>query len=299
MDVKERVCPLPSLFFPFFSFPLLLLIGLLLLVCGLSDCNPKPVIFNFGDSNSDTGTYFIMHGRISQISQTLAQSLSIQTQGRMSDGQLVLDFFCESLNAHYLSPFLESIDANFTNGVNFAMSGSSIAPTSVFFSLQNQVAHFSRFKRRSLDFVSKGDKDLLGNEDFENAIYVIDIGQNDIDAAFSSQSYVVAVQRIPFFISEIENAMWVLYQQGARKFWVHNTGPLGCLPKTLTSSNFPANDLDQHGCVTSFNSGAQLFNEGLRRLRDKLAHEMKDAIIVYVDIYAIKYDLIANSSVYG
>lgn len=31
----------------------------------------------------------------------------------------------------------------------------------------------------------------------------------------------------------------------------------------------------------------------------ELGSEMKDATIVYVDIYAIKYDLIANSSNYG
>ncbi|RAL42021.1 hypothetical protein DM860_018195 [Cuscuta australis] len=295
-SVKERSCLLPSLFF---IAPSLVFIGILLLVSGISGYNPRPVIFNFGDSNSDTGTYFIMHGKIAQLPQSVIQSLSLQFQGRMSDGRLILDFLCESLNASYLSPFVESVGANFTNGVNFAMSGSSIIPTSDFFSLQNQVAHFGRFKRRSLDFFYEEDKDLLGNEEFENGLYLIDIGQNDLATVFGIHTYDEVVKRISTLISEIENSMWVLYQQGARKFWVHNTGPLGCLPEILASRKYSASELDQYGCVVTVNKGARVFNDELLRLCNKLTRVMKDAVIVYVDVHNIKYDLIANPSTFG
>lgn len=82
---------------------------------------------------------------------------------------------------------------------------------------------------------------------------------------------------------------------------MHNTGPLGCLPQKLSLIQTPTANVsvDQHGCISSYNSAARLFNDGLNQLCEKLRSEMKDATIVYVDIYSIKYDLIANSNKYG
>ena len=90
-----------------------------------------------------------------------------------------------------------------------------------------------------------------------------------------------------------------LYKEGARVFWVHNTGPLGCLPQKLSMVKRSSNDLDPYGCLSSYNAAARVFNEGLRHLCDEMRSEMKDATIVYVDMYAIKYDLISNSTKYG
>lgn len=91
--------------------------------------------------------------------------------------------------------------------------------------------------------------------------------------------------------------MQTLYTQGGRNFWIHNTGPLGCLPQKL--SLVQNKDLDPYGCLSSYNSAARLFNEGLHHLCLDMRSELKDATIVYVDIFAIKYDLIANSTKYG
>lgn len=88
-----------------------------------------------------------------------------------------------------------------------------------------------------------------------------------------------------------------LYNGGARKFWVHNTGPFGCLPKLLALAQ--KKDLDSVGCLSSYNSAARLFNEALFHLTQKLRTELKDATLIYVDIYAIKYDLITNATKYG
>ncbi|CAK9166733.1 unnamed protein product [Ilex paraguariensis] len=205
----------------------------------------------------------------------------------------------ESLNSNYLTPYLESSGQNFTNGANFAISGSSTLPRSVLFSLDVQILQFNRFHNRSLEFVSKGVKYLVGDEDFKNALYTIDIGQNDLSAAFGHLSFVQVTEQIPSFISEIKDAIWSLYQHGGKNFWVHNTGPLGCLPQKLATSNENARIFDKHGCLQSLNEGAQLFNEKLRELCEQLRSEMKNATIVYVDVYAIKYDLIAHSAIYG
>lgn len=55
-----------------------------------------------------------------------------------------------------------------------------------------------------------GVKNLVGEEDFKNALYAIDIGQNDLAAAFGQGlSLEQVVEKIPSFISEIKDAILV------------------------------------------------------------------------------------------
>lgn len=94
--------------------------------------------------------------------------------------------------------------------------------------------------------------------------------------------------------------MQTLYDHGGRKFWIHNTGPLGCLPQKLSLIQLlQKKDLDTYGCISSYNAAVRLFNEALLHLCQKMRSELKDATIVHVDIFSIKYDLIANSTKYG
>lgn len=58
-------------------------------------------------------------------------------------------------------------------------------------------------------------------------------------------------------------------------------------------------DLDQHGCLASYNAAAKLFNQMLDHMCERLRIELRDATIIYIDIYVIKYSLIANSKAYG
>ena len=55
----------------------------------------------------------------------------------------------------------------------------------------------------------EGYKNLVGEDGFKNALYMIDIGQNDLTAAFNNVPYDQVIQKIPTFISEIKEAMWV------------------------------------------------------------------------------------------
>ncbi|OMP09401.1 Lipase, GDSL [Corchorus olitorius] len=262
-----------------------------------SQCKKQPIIFNFGDSNSDTGG--LTSGLGFPVNLPNGRSYFRRSTGRLSDGRLLLDFLCQSLNASFLSPYLDSLGGSkFRNGANFAVVGSSTLPKFVPFSLNIQIMQFLHFKARSLELVHAGSRNLINEEGFRNALYIIDIGQNDIADSFDKNlSYAQVTKRIPSVVTEINNAVKTLYNQGGRKFWIHNTGPLGCLPQKLWLVQ--TKDLDPHGCISSYNSAAQLFNEALRHMTLQLRSELVDATIVYVDIYAIKYDLIANSSKYG
>ncbi|GFQ07629.1 GDSL esterase/lipase lip-4 [Phtheirospermum japonicum] len=258
----------------------------------------RPVIFNFGDSNSDTGGQTAGLGL--EAGYPYGRAFFRRPTGRVCDGRLVIDFLCEYLDTHYLSPYLDSLEPDFSNGANFAISGSCTLPRFLKFNLNIQILQFKHFYNRSVELNSKGHSNLVGEDDFKNALYTIDIGQNDLAGSFGSLSYAQAIERIPSFISEIKDALWAIYQLGGRNFWVHNTGPLGCLPLELaTRDKLNNSDFDQYGCIKSFNDGAKAFNAKLNALCEELRSQMENSTIVYVDMYSIKYDLIANSTSYG
>lgn len=198
----------------------------------------------------------------------------------------------ENVRTNYLSPYLEAVQADFSNGVNFAVGGSATLPRYVAFSLSTQVLQFRRFRNHSLQLRSQ-----LQEDDFRKAVYTIDIGQNDLTAAFNSGPYDQVLLKIPSFISEIKDALWALYLVGGRNFWVHNTGPLGCLPEKLGTRKPDKTELDAYGCIASMNEAARVFNSRLKDACQQVGDEMQNgSSIVYVDVYSIKYNLIANAT---
>ena len=60
------------------------------------------------------------------------------------------------MKSNYLSPYLESLEADFSNGANFAIAGSATLPKYVAFSLNIQILQFRRFHNHSLRLQSQG-----------------------------------------------------------------------------------------------------------------------------------------------
>lgn len=88
--------------FPFFSI-LYLLTAIFLCYPNLahSDCKNPPIIFNFGDSNSDTG------GLVAGLGYTVnlpnGRAFFGRSTGRLSDGRLLIDFLCTFLFFRFIS----------------------------------------------------------------------------------------------------------------------------------------------------------------------------------------------------
>ncbi|KAA8545074.1 hypothetical protein F0562_019827 [Nyssa sinensis] len=264
-----------------------------------------PAVFNFGDSNSDTGG--LVAGMGDRLDPPYGQIYFQKPSGRFCDGRLIIDFLMDAMDLPFLNAYLEAIGAPiFKKGCNFATAGSTILPataTSVSpFSFGIQVSQFLRFKARVLELQAKSkkfNKYLPAEDYFQRGLYTFDIGQNDLAGAFYSKSLDQILGSIPTILSEFEAGIKRLYDQGARNFWIHNTGPLGCLAQNIARFGTDPSKLDELGCVSSHNQASKLLNLQLHALCKKLQGQFSDANVTYIDIFAIKSNLIANYSQYG
>ena len=274
-------------------------------IFGTKKCD-FPAIFNFGASNADTGGLAAAFGT---PKPPYGETYFHRSTGRYSDGRIILDFIANSFGFPYLSPYLNSLGSNFTHGANFASFGSTIRiPTSIIpqgrfspFSLGIQYIQFRDFIPKVKEINDKGGvfATLVPKKKyFSKGLYTFDIGQNDLTAGFLSNATVQQVNAsvpdmIDTFIMNIKN----IYNLGARSFWVHNTGPIGCLPLIL--STFPTAIKDDCGCAKDYNDVSQFFNLKLKQGLAQLREAFPSASFTYVDTYSPKYSLFCNPKKYG
>ncbi|KAE9588921.1 hypothetical protein Lal_00012521 [Lupinus albus] len=269
-------------------------------------------IFNFGDSNSDTGCMAAaFYPEISPYGQTFFN----EPVGRASDGRLIIDFIAKHLGFPFLSAYINSIGTSYRNGANFAAGSSTILRQNKTyfdggtpFTLEIQTQQFNQFKARTGKLLASAKNSSYINqfprpEEFAKAIYTLDIGQNDIAAVINNggkEDFKVVVSNI---IQYFSNQVQLLHGLGARTFWIHNTGPIGCLPVNLPMHNAIINPqvgyLDQNGCVKYQNEMAIMFNQELKNLVIQLRTLFSDASFTYVDIFSAKYHLISNAKQEG
>ncbi|WCJ44643.1 GDSL-like Lipase/Acylhydrolase superfamily protein [Euphorbia peplus] len=283
------------------SFPILLLIfaSIFISTFALSSCE-FPAIFSFGDSNSDTGS---IEAAFVRLNPPYGDTYFQKPAGRYCDGRLIVDFIAEKLNIPHVNAYLNSMGTNFTNGANFASGGatidlySSILPygASSPFNLQIQYLQFLKFKLNSQLLRKQGGvfAELMPKEEsFSKALYMFDIGQNDIGVGLLTGKSIQEVNAsIPNIINKLSTIVENVYKSGGRSFWILNTAPLGCLPYILI--NLPS-EKDEAGCAKIYNQLAEYFNFKLNESIAQLRTEYPLATFVYVDIYSIKYSLFTS-----
>lgn len=136
-------------------------------------------------------------------------------------------------------------------------------------------------------------------EYFSKALYTMDTGQNDLHHGLKTMTEDQVKKSIPSIIGRFSFSVEMLYQHGARAFWIHNTGPIGCLPYFVINHPPKPENLDPVGCVKSYNEVAQEFNHQLKDKVSQLRNQLKDSLLVYVDMYTAKYSLISKAKEHG
>ncbi|XP_038989550.1 GDSL esterase/lipase ACHE-like [Phoenix dactylifera] len=264
-----------------------------------------PAVVNLGDSNSDTGGLSAAFG---PVRTPYGETFFRMPAGRYSDGRLIIDFIAESFGLPYLSAYLDSLGTNFRHGANFASAAATIMPQNTTlsqggyspFSLDVQLDEFLQFKSRSQTIYERGGvyRELMPRKEyFSRGLYTFDIGQNDI-TAFSFLN-ISANDYIPNALNEFSSVIKSIYEEGGRSFWIHNTGPLGCLSYVLLRMPLTAEQLDSAGCAIPYNQLAQQFNRMLNETVIQLRKDLPLAAIALVDIYSVKYKLISEATKYG
>ncbi|MFQ6620622.1 hypothetical protein Gotur_000986 [Gossypium turneri] len=180
-----------------------------------------PAIYNFGDSNSDTGG---ISAAFEPIRAPYGVPYFHKPSGRDSDGRLIIDFIAERLKLPYLHAYLNSLGANFRHGANFATGGSTIRrPNETIyeygispFGLDMQIIQFEQFKARATEMYNQAkdpsEKDKLPRpEDFSKALYTFDIGQNDLSVGFRKLSFDQLRASIPDIINQLASAVHVCF----------------------------------------------------------------------------------------
>ncbi|XP_062097296.1 esterase-like isoform X1 [Humulus lupulus] len=271
-----------------------------------------PAIFNFGDSNSDTGG--LASAFPAFLNPPYGDTFFGEPSGRFSDGRLIIDFIAESFQLPYLSAYLDSIGTSYIHGANFATSASTIRlPNRIIpgggfspFFLDIQYTQLVRLKSKSSSTTTrktgKSEKRLRltpKEEDFKKALYTFDIGQNDLGQGFFGNMSIQEVNATaPDIVNTFSNNFKNIYNiSGGKSFWIHNTGPIGCLPYIL--ENFQSAERDEVGCAKPFNEVAQYFNHVLKQAVAQLRNDFPSASITYVDVYSAKYSLFTHPEKYG
>ncbi|KAL6960319.1 hypothetical protein U1Q18_041819 [Sarracenia purpurea var. burkii] len=177
-----------------------------------------PAIYNFGDSNSDTGG---IAAAFFPMAAPCGETFFHRPVGRASDGRLIIDFIAERLKLPYLSAYLDSIGTDFRHGANFATGGATIRRQNESwfengispFPLDIQVEHFVQFKARSTYLQDQAINETFRRsnlpipEEFSKALYTFDIGQNDLAVGFRKMTDEQLRAAIPDIVNQLAAAV--------------------------------------------------------------------------------------------
>ncbi|PHT40877.1 GDSL esterase/lipase [Capsicum baccatum] len=261
-------------------------------------------IFNFGDSNTDTGGFW---AAFPAQAPPHGMTYFKKPVGRATDGRVVVDFLAQAFNLPFLSPYLKSIGSDYKHGVNFATLASTVRlpQTSLFvtgvspFSLEIQLRQMQEFKAKVDELPRKGKTNLPSPNIFGKSLYTFYIGQNDFTGNLARLGISGVKEFLPQVVSLISSTIKEIYALGGRTFWVLNLAPIGCYPAFLVELPHNTSDIDQFGCMISYNNAVVDYNNMLKAALAQTRKKLADANVVYVDTHAVLLELFQHPTSHG
>ncbi|XP_039063355.1 GDSL esterase/lipase At4g01130-like [Hibiscus syriacus] len=271
-----------------------------------SKCEFK-ALFNFGDSNSDTGGFWA--GFPAQ-SGPFGITYFKKPTGRATDGRVILDFLAQALGLPFISPYLQSIGSDYRHGANFATLASTVLlpNTSLFvtgispFSLAIQFNQTKEFKAKVVEHPStnqKGSTKLPSPDIFGKSLYTFYIGQNEFTSNLKANGIEGVKQYLPQVVSQIAGTIKELYGLGGRTFFVLYLAPVGCYPALLVQLPHETSDLDGFGCLISYNKAVADYNSMLKEALSRTRRDLPDASLINVDTHAVLLQLFQDPTSHG
>ncbi|KAF9587426.1 hypothetical protein IFM89_002607 [Coptis chinensis] len=267
-------------------------------------------IFQFGDSISDTGNQIREPAgpRSPCAHNPYGQKLIGEPTGRCSNGRLMIDFVAQALGLSTPNPYLKP-GVSFSNGVNFAVAGSTALNTSVL--LQNGI--LSPVTNSSLlvqlDWFLAHYQNLCEtakNCDVYNILQrslfmVGETGGNDYNYAFlQGKSIEDATALVPLVVNNIRDVAKKLIDLGATRLVVPGNFPIGCSPMYLTLfKNNDSTSYDDKGCLKGLNTFAMYHNQHLQNALQQLRLEYPNVAILYADYYQAAEWVLTNAPQLG
>ncbi|XP_058782087.1 GDSL esterase/lipase At5g45910-like [Vicia villosa] len=260
----------------------------------ISNANPLPyqAIFNFGDSTSDTGNSAFDHVQMDKNSP-YGSTYFKHPSGRLCNGRLIIDFIAEAYGLPFLPPFrnITQSQDDIKKGVNFAYAGSTalefkyfdrsgVRPLATQNSLSVQFGWFKKIKPSLCKSKEECDSFL------KQSLFLV--GENGGNDVFSHISKTVTELReiVPLIVESITNTTSALIEEGAVELAVPGNFPIGCNAGLLSAVNSKKKeDYDEFGCLISYNTFTEYFNEQLKSSIETLKQMHPQAKIVYFDYY--------------
>ncbi|RXH93734.1 hypothetical protein DVH24_014310 [Malus domestica] len=254
-------------------------------------------IFNFENSNSDTGRFWAAF-----LAQPGPYGMTYfkRPVGRATDGRLIVDFLAQALGLPFISPYLKSIGSDYKHWANYATLASIVLlpNTSLF------VTGISPFSL-AINEVPDSDccclelKRLPSLDIFGKSVYTFYIGQNDFTSNLAAISVGGVKQYLPL-VSQIAGTIKELYTLGGRAFLVLNLAPVGCYPSFL--AGLPPSELDAFGCSIAYNKAVVDYNNLLKEALSQTRGSLPNASLVslvYVDTSSVLLELFRHPTSHG
>ncbi|KAK2636635.1 hypothetical protein Ddye_031427 [Dipteronia dyeriana] len=273
-------------------------------------------VFAFGDSFTDTGNAYLLGGLKSTFFGSILSRFvspfnsSSQLSGnRQSNGRLVVDFLCDSLNIPYLPPYKQT-KVNFSHGANFAIAGATSLSANFFDKLKNnnnaknanlmwkgipssfqtQLDWFNKFlQERECNRMTGG----ACKADMENSLFWIGgMGRNDYARTLGAGSTFQIPRLKEMTVAYISKFLQTLTQRGAKYIVVQGLPPVGCCPLELYLTK--STDRDQMGCASVINGIIMAHNELLQRMLLNFQKKNSHCTVVYADYWNAYKTILSN-----
>lgn len=272
----------------------------------LRSCNIDK-IYQLGDSLSDTGNHNLENPFDQCSKPPYGSSFFENPTGRCSDGLLMIDYIASAAGIPFLNPYLNAT-ANFSNGANFAVVGSTALSVQVMAKedILSSVTNCSLDVQ--LDWLSKHLSSLYKSEldcrpkKLRNALFMVgETGGNDYNyALLQGKTIEEAKSMVPEVVQVIIDAVRRVINLGAVQVVVPGNFPIGCVPVFLTA--FQSNNAtayDNHHCLKDLNDFAIFHNQYLQKAISVLKKESPNTKIVYADYYNAFQWLLENCPYLG